>query len=139
MVEDSKRVERDEVRLWLADSDDSIKVAKQNFELGNYHVAAFFVHSAVERALKAAIIALKLRTPPKTHNLKQLYLEVVDQIELSEEQVDFLAELTPASQTTRYVDISMALPRDIYSRRLVKRYFSSSRPILGAIRRRLKA
>lgn len=139
MAKPVRRAERDEVRLWQSDSDDCMRVAEQNFELGNYHVTAFFVHSAVERALKAAIVAFKLKTPPKTHNLKGLYLEVAGQVRLSEEQIDFLGELTPASQTARYVDVAMALPREVYSRRLVKRYLSLARQILAAIRKRLKA
>jgi len=50
---------RDEVDLWLKDSDDSLKVAKDNMALGNYYVAALYTHQVVEKALKAAIIALK--------------------------------------------------------------------------------
>ncbi|MEM3004972.1 MAG: HEPN domain-containing protein [Candidatus Bathyarchaeia archaeon] len=49
----------DEVRLWLEDSDDSWKVANDNFSLGNYHVAAYYTYAAVEKALKAAIITFK--------------------------------------------------------------------------------
>jgi hypothetical protein len=39
---------RDEVRLWLADSHDSVKVARDNLAMGNYHVTAFYTHQAVE-------------------------------------------------------------------------------------------
>ncbi len=134
-----KHLEREEVRLWLADSEDCVKVAQQNFELGNYHVAAFFVHSALERALKAAVVAFREKTPPKTHNLKRLYFDVKDRVKLSQEQVDFLGEITPASQTARYVDAAMALPREVYSKTLVQRYLSSAKPILRTIRRRLEA
>ncbi len=132
-------LEREDVRLWLADADDCMKVAEQNFELGNYHVAAFFVHSAMERALKAAVVAFRQKVPPKTHNLKRLYFEVRDQFRLSPEQVDFLAEATPASQTARYVDAAMALPREVYPKTLVERYLSSAKPILNIIKRRLRA
>ncbi len=134
-----KHLEREEVRLWLADSEDCVKVAQQNFELGNYHVAAFFVHSALERALKAAVVAFREKTPPKTHNLKRLHFDVKDRVKLSQEQVDFLGEITPASQTARYVDAAMALPREVYSKTLVQRYLSSAKPILRTIRRRLEA
>lgn len=65
-----KTLLREEAVLWLADSDDSLKVAKDNLRLGNYHVTAFYLHSAVEKALKAAVIALRRKTPIKTHNLK---------------------------------------------------------------------
>ncbi len=132
-------LEREDVRLWLADADDCMKVAEQNFELGNYHVAAFFVHSALERALKAAVVAFRQKVPPKTHNLKRLYFEVEGQVRLSQEQIDFLGEVTPASQTARYVDAAMALPREVYPKTLVMRYLSSAKPILNIIKRRLRA
>ncbi len=135
----NRYLEREEVRLWLADSDDCIKVAEQNFELGNYHVTAFFIHSALERALKAAIVAFKQKAPPKTHNLKRLYFEVEDKVRLSQEQTDFLGEVTPASQTARYVDVAMALPREVYPKTLVERYVSSAKPILNVIKRSLRA
>jgi HEPN domain-containing protein len=135
----NRNLEREEVRLWLADSEDCLKVAEQNFELENYHVAAFFVHSALERALKAAVAAFRQKAPPKTHNLKRLYSEVADQVRLRREQVDFLGDITPASQTSRYVDVAMALPREVYSKTLVERYLSSAKPVLGVIRRRLRA
>ncbi len=139
MVAKKGLLEREEVRLWLADSDDCINVAQQNFELGNYHVAAFFIHSGLERALKAAVVAFREKAPPKSHNLKRLYVEVAGQVELSREQIDFLGEITPASQTARYVDAAMGLPRDVYSKKLVERYLSSARPILHIIKRRLRA
>jgi len=129
---------REEAVLWLADSDDSLKVAKDNLRLGNYHVTAFYLHSAVEKALKAAIIALRRKTPIKTHNLKRLYSDVTDEIRLTEEQADFLGELTPASQISRYVDVALGMPRDIYSRRLVTRYLAITESILRLIRRALK-
>jgi len=44
----------DEVDLWLRDSDDSLKVARDNMALGNYHVAVLYTHQAVEKALKVA-------------------------------------------------------------------------------------
>ncbi len=129
---------RVEVHLWLDDSDDCFKVAQQNFELGNYHVAAFYIHSSLERALKAAVVAYRQKVPPRTHNLKALYSEVAEQVGLSQKQVDFLGEITPVSQTARYVDVSMALPREVYSKKLVERYLSSAKPILGILKRRLQ-
>lgn len=128
---------RDEVKLWLADSDDSVKVARDNLALGNYHVTAFYTHQAVEKALKAAIIALKNKTAPKTHSLKLLHSEVADEIPLTGQQKDFLGELTPAAQVARYVDVAVGLPREIYSKRLVEEYLEKALPIIDATRKRI--
>lgn len=88
--------------------------------------------------MKAAVIALKRKTPIKTHNLKRLYSEVAEEIALTDEQVDFLAELTPASQTSRYVDAAVGIPREIYSSRLLRRYSTMAIPIFKKIRGSLR-
>ena len=129
---------RDEVDLWLRDSDDSLKVAKDNMALGNYHVAALYTHQAVEKALKAAIIALKRRLPPKIHVLDELYDEISDEIPLTEEQRDFLVELTPTYQVARYVNAAGRLPRDAYTKSLAERYLENAIPIINAIKKRLE-
>jgi len=130
--------DRGEVKLWMADSDDSIKVAKDNFALGNYHVSAFYTHQAVEKALKAAIIAFKHKIPLKTHSLKDLHLEVADEVVLTDEQKDFLGELTPASQVARYVDVAVGLPREAYSKRLAEEYLNKALPIIDAVKTHMR-
>jgi len=42
--------------------------------------AALYTHQTVEKALKAAIIALKRRMPPKIHVLDELYDEISDEV-----------------------------------------------------------
>lgn len=122
----------------MADSDDSVKVARDNITMGNYHVTAFYTHQAVEKALKAAIIALKRKTPPKTHSLKKLYSEVSDKVELTDRQKDFLGELTPVAQVARYVNAAVELPREVYSKRLAEEYLEIALPILDAVKTRIK-
>ncbi|MGQ9515013.1 MAG: HEPN domain-containing protein [Thermoproteota archaeon] len=115
-----------------------MRVTKDNLKLGNYHVTYFYLHSSVEKALKAAIIAIRKKAYIKTHNLKRLHSEVDDSIVLSKEQIDFLGEPTPASQISRYVDVALGIPREIYSHLLVTRYLKMAEPILKSMRRTLK-
>jgi HEPN domain-containing protein len=56
---------------------------------------------------------------------------------LSDEQKDFLGELTPASQLARYVDVAVGLPRDIYSKRLVEEYLNKALPIIDTVKARV--
>jgi len=128
---------RSEVKLWLEDSDDSLKVARDNLTSGNYHMAAFCIHQSVEKALKAAIIALKKEMPPKIHVLDELYDEVSAEVSLTEEQRDFLVELTPTYQVSRYVNAAGRLPRNAYTRRLAERYLENALPILDAVKKRI--
>jgi len=128
---------RDEVKLWLEDSDDSLKVAKDNLSSGNYHIVAFYVHQAVEKVLKAAVISLRSEMPPKIHVLDELYKRISADVPLTEEQRDFLIELTPTHQVARYVDAAGTLPRDAYTKRLAERYMESALPIIDAVKKRI--
>ena len=130
---------RNEVNLWLKDLDDTLKVASDNFTLGNYHVAAFYTHQAVEKALKAVIIALKHKAPPKTHRLRLLYSEVATEVPLTAEQLRFLGELTPVARRARYVDVAPGLPSEIYTKEIVDQYMKKALPILDAIKARIAA
>jgi len=80
---------------------------------------------------------LKYKTPSKTHSLKQLYSEVGDKVSLTDEQKDFLGELTPAAQVARYVNAAVGLSREMYSKRLLEEYLEKSLPILEAIKTRI--
>jgi len=133
----SDRTLRSEVELWLEDSDDSLKVARDNLALRNYHIAAFYTHQAVEKALKAAVIAFKREMPPKIHVWDKLYDELSANVSLTEEQKDFLVELTPTYQVSRYVDAAGRLPRDAYTKRLAERYLENALPIIDAVRKRI--
>jgi len=128
---------RDEVTLWLADSDDSLKVARDNLAIENYHIAAFYIHQAVEKALKAAVIALTREMPAKIHVLDKLYTEVSSEIPLTEEQKDFLVELTPTYQVARYINAAGRLPRNAYTKRLAERYLNNALPIIDAVKKRI--
>jgi len=130
---------RDEVKLWLADSDDSMKVARDNLSLGNYHVVAFYTHQAVEKALKAAIVALEHKAPPKTHRLRLLYSEVAAEVPLTAEQARFLGELTPVARRARYVDVAPGLPSEIYTKEIVDQYMEKALPIIDTIKARIAA
>jgi len=125
---------KSELELWLKDSDDSLKVAKDNMTLGHYHIAAFCIHMSVEKALKAAIISLKHKAPPKTHRLRLLYSEVADEIQLTDEQVFFLGELTPVARRARYVDAGPGLPSEIYTKEILDEYLEKALPIIEAIK-----
>ena len=135
----SRRPLRNEVDLWLKDLEDTLKVAKDNFALGNYHVAAFYTHQAVEKALKAAIIALKHKSPLKTHRLRLLYSEVASEVTLTIEQLRFLGELTPVARRARYTDAAQGLPSEIYTREIVIEYMEKAPPILEVIKTRIMA
>lgn len=63
---------RKEAVLWLQDALDTLEDARVNIRGRRFHVAVERSILAVEKCLKAAILA-KGKTTPKTHNLVELY------------------------------------------------------------------
>jgi len=126
------------VDLWLRDLDDTMTIAKKNFEIGLYVSAAFYIQMSVEKALKTAIIAFKHEAPLKVHNLVRLYAEIQDLVKLTDVQVSFLRVLTSASHETRYIDAAPGLPSEIYTKAVVGEYMNKALPILENIIARIE-
>ena len=88
------------VREWLAYAKADRKATKALFERGLYSTCAFLCQQAVEKLLKAAIVAQAGKRPPYEHNLwilrQQLTLDLPERIE------QHLATLSPHYITSRY-------------------------------------
>ena len=76
---------REEALDWLEEARADLRRARQMLEEGDYAISCFFSHQAVEKALKAIMIGLARKRPPRTHDLTVLYSEVEGFLELPEE------------------------------------------------------
>ena len=119
--------------MWLKDLEYTMNKAKKLVELEQYDTAAFYIHLAVEKAMKAAIVALKNDEPPRVHNLVQLHVKIADNVALSDKQIRFLRRLTTAAFETRYSDITLRLPDEIYTEKIVKNYLETAQQIINVI------
>ena len=129
---------RASVDLWLKDLDYTKNKAIEFMKLAHFDTAALYTHMAVEKSLKAAIVAFVRKEPPKTHNLKRLYSEIAGHIQLTDEQIAFLDELTPAVSKTRYMDVTLELADEIYTEDIVSEYIKKAVPIIDLIKRCIK-
>lgn len=97
----NEQIDREiDVREWLAYAKVDRQAADTLFEAGLYSVCALHCQQAVEKLLKAAIVAETGRRPPYEHNLwilrQQLPLDLPERIE------QHLAALSPHYITSRY-------------------------------------
>ena len=76
---------REEALDWLEEARADLKRAERMLEEGDYAISCFFSHQAVEKALKAVMIGLARKRPPRTHDLTALYGQVEAFLELPEE------------------------------------------------------
>lgn len=82
---------------WLKQSEYDLDTAGAMHAAGRYMYVVYMSHLAVEKALKAAIVALTQDIPPRIHNLIRLA-----QVDLEPGQREFIATLNSAAVGARY-------------------------------------
>lgn len=88
------------IDYWVDGADYDIDTAENLLEAGKFPYALFFGHLAVEKLLKALVVKETLRHAPYTHSLTLLAKK--SGVELSDELMDKLAEITEFSIIARY-------------------------------------
>jgi len=92
----------DKVEYWLELCDDDMMVAKNLFKSKDFLWMAFLCHLVVEKSLKAIIASTTEHEPKRIHDLAKLAEQAALYNELTDEQIDFLEELTPFNIEARY-------------------------------------
>ncbi len=114
---------RQEANNWLRQGMADFKTANDCLEDGNYYASAFFCQQTIEKCLKGLYIVRKRDTPPKTHNLLELSLK----LNIPEEFLSVVRELTPEFIITRYPDAIGGIPADLYDKEKSRRILEITR------------
>src|SRR5437870_261023 len=80
-----------QIRYWRDSSADDLDAARALLAAAKLRQAGFFVHLAVEKAIKACVVAAIRDVPPRSHDL--LFLADKSAIAISQAQRDFLARM----------------------------------------------
>lgn len=96
------------VTHWIERAEYDLKTAKVMLDNALYLYVAYMCQQAIEKLLKAKIARLNKENLP-IHNLNRLAEIAGIKSQLSKEQFDFLAELTPYCVETRYGDYKESL------------------------------
>ena len=91
---------------WLAEAEESLRVADHLVEKADYSYALFFGHLAIEKILKALYTARFREHAPPIHNLLRLAQAV--KLELDEARTDSLITITAFNIEARYPDVKRA-------------------------------
>ncbi len=89
-----------QVDYWRRSAAEDLKAANELIKVDHIRHGMFFVHLALEKALKASVCETTQDVPPRIHDLVRL--AVIAGIQLSEEQINFLAEINPFNLEGRY-------------------------------------
>ncbi len=99
---------RQEALDWFNIAERDLLHARGSVDMEDYDWACFAAQQAAEKALKALIIGLKHRTPPRVHDLTDLIEEVLDlEIPISK---DDLGNLSLYHVVSRYPNSGLRQP-----------------------------
>lgn len=88
------------IEYWLAASHEDMQTARSLIKAKHYHYCLFFCHLAIEKTLKALVVAKTRTHSPWTHNLP--FLAGKADLALDKEEMGFLAEMTRWNLEARY-------------------------------------
>jgi len=127
---------REEVRDWFDGALKDLEMARLSLGSMIYNWALFTAHQAVEKALKALIIAKRRRVPPKTHDL----VELVDVAGMSLEKdlMTELSELSPYYSISRYPNAGLRRPWERISRETAERLVEAAEKLVEKVGEELK-
>lgn len=94
---------KEETNLWVEKAQEDLDDALYNFGGRRYGITAFLSQQAVEKILKAALVELEEKRPPKTHDL--VYLSETCGLEIPEKWQSIFEEMTKSYFRVRYPDI----------------------------------
>ncbi|MEM4640647.1 MAG: HEPN domain-containing protein, partial [Thermofilum sp.] len=120
---------REEALDWLESSLVDLREAWEAHSRGSYHLSVFLAHQAVEKALKAYIIAFKRVRPPRTHDL----VELAASIQLDSSEIEGLSELSPYFVVARYPNAGLRKPWKEIAQGTSQRLLSTAERIVGKI------
>jgi HEPN domain-containing protein len=109
------------VEHWVERSRYDLDTAKIMLDTGRYLYVAYMCQQAVEKILKAFIAQLGKENFP-IHNLNRLAEIATISNEITSEQFNFLAELTPYHIEARYGDYKESLSEIINEKKAEKVY-----------------
>ena len=90
------------INYWIKRSDEDFDTMLAMFESKRFNWALFIGHLMIEKLLKALYVKVKQDYPPFIHNL--LRLAVLSDLELNENQKEFLVTVTAFNINARYDD-----------------------------------
>lgn len=96
------------IQGWRKSARHDREVAKSLFERGYYDWSLFIFHLALEKLLKALVVQNE-QTPPPIHKLERL--AKLANLKLSDDQRDWLTEITGFNIEARYDDDKLSFHR----------------------------
>ena len=118
---------------WLKQAKHDLELAEKNISIGGYDIAAFLSHQSIEKLLKS-IFALEGKKIPKIHYIEDLGKG----LNLSNQILDRLFDLTGDYTFARYPDVAEQVPYEIYTEDIAKSKVEKAKYIFAQLENRYK-
>ena len=113
---------------WFKQALHDLEMSGKNIPIGGYDVASFLAHQSVEKLMKS-IFALKGKKIPKTHYIDDL----AKQLNLDEDIIDEILDLTVDYTFARYPDVGEHIPYEEYDEEIAQDKFERAKKIFGSV------
>jgi len=120
-----------QIEYWRTGAEEDFAAAQPLFEKGHFRHCLFFVHLAIEKAIKSHVVVQTKDVPPRIHDLVRL--SRIAELNLSKEQKDLLLEFGIYQLEGRYPD-AQQMPMD---RAFVKKELARSKEMLEWLKSQL--
>lgn len=90
------------IEYWIRSAEEDVKTAEALFSAKRYLPCLFYCHLFVEKILKALVVKKTREPAPYGHKLPRL--AKITSVDFTQEQMDFLANLTTFNVRARYED-----------------------------------
>ena len=116
-------------RKWLKQALHDLVMAEKNITIEGFDIAAFLSHQAVEKLLKALFI-IQGQKPPGIHYID----EPAKMLNLSDELLLYIYELSADYTISRYPDASELVPYEHYDKNLAIPKVTSAQKIFELLK-----
>ena len=102
---------RKEIENWWRQAEADFKSAKNSFNSEDYYASVFWYQQAIEKALKALFL-IKLKQIPRGHSI----IHFAQKLQVPQYMLSGIRDLNPEYLTTRYPDMAVGIPAEIYDK-----------------------
>ena len=124
------------IQYWAESAQEDLAVAEHLLDAGDFLWCLFVAHLAVEKMLKAAVVATTGEHAPLTHSL--LRLAGIASLRIGEETESLFAELTRFNIEARYPKDKQAL-RDLCTAEYTKERFELTRRVMSWLQQEIRS
>ncbi len=124
---------REEVTNWFRQAEADLRSARNSREAGDYYMSVFASQQTVEKALKALSL-FKLKAYPRGHSI----IFLAQEVGVPEEMMSGIRDLNPEYMSTRYPDIAVGVPAELYDDKIAVRHFRTAQEVLGWVREQIR-